>query len=57
MVAYWTTFARTGDPNRPGSVPWARLGAVDGRVQSLAAGGIATVPFAENHRCDFWLNR
>jgi para-nitrobenzyl esterase len=65
MIAYWTTFARTGDPNGRGSVPWAEFGSggaggtEDGTVQSLAAGagGIAPVPFATNHQCDFWLDR
>ncbi|MEJ3750725.1 carboxylesterase family protein [Actinomycetes bacterium KLBMP 9797] len=58
LIAYWTAFARTGDPNAPGSVPWSQL-AGDAPVQSLAAGdgGIAPVPFAENHHCDFWRRR
>ena len=57
MVGYWTSFARTGDPNARGSVPWAELTPEDGVVQSLSAGdgGIGPVPFAENHRCQFWL--
>jgi para-nitrobenzyl esterase len=62
LLAYWTTFARTGDPNRPGSVPWPRFGATgadDGPVQSLAAGtdGITQVPYADDHQCEFWLRR
>jgi len=53
MIAYWTSFARTGDPNTPGAPQWNAFGE-DGSVQSLAPGGITTVDYAKEHRLEFW---
>ncbi|GIG64533.1 carboxylesterase/lipase family protein [Phytomonospora endophytica] len=55
MIAYWTAFARTGDPNTDGAPQWTPFGD-DGTVQSLAPGdgGIAPVDYAEEHRLGFW---
>lgn len=53
MIAYWTAFARTGDPNHTGAPQWTPFGE-DGSVQSLAPGGIAPVDYAEEHRLEFW---
>ena len=55
MQAYWTNFARAGDPNRPGTPPWPVLrGTADG-VLSLAPDRIGPAEaFAARHRCTFW---
>ncbi|MFC7620978.1 carboxylesterase/lipase family protein [Microlunatus sp. GCM10028923] len=56
MIDYWTAFARTGDPSRPGLPAWSRLRPGDTRVQALApgAGGIRPVDLHREHRCGFW---
>jgi para-nitrobenzyl esterase len=55
MIGYWTTFARTGDPNTAGAPHWApyRSGA---RVQSLAPTRIGPVNDLTEHHCGFWNN-
>ncbi|HEX6471729.1 MAG TPA: carboxylesterase family protein [Streptosporangiaceae bacterium] len=58
MIRYWTRFARTGDPNGPGTPYWPAY-RHDGPVLSLAAGpaGIRVTDFAANHHCAFWHGR
>ncbi|MGW5666729.1 carboxylesterase/lipase family protein [Micromonospora sp. NPDC003776] len=55
MIAYWSNFAATGDPNGAGLPHWSGYRA-DGRLLSLAAGpsGIAPTDFSRSHRCGFW---
>ena len=62
MIAYWTQFARTGDPNtfRRHHFPepfWPRFSAndEDEDIQSLApAGAQVESDFATRHHCAFW---
>ncbi|HEY3630402.1 MAG TPA: carboxylesterase family protein [Jatrophihabitantaceae bacterium] len=52
MISYWTTFARTGNPNGFGTPHWTPF---DGRhVQSLAPHAIHPVDLATEHDCAFW---
>ncbi|RMI44760.1 carboxylesterase family protein [Actinomadura harenae] len=50
MMDYWTRFARTGNPNGPGTPTW-RPGA---SVQSLSPGGIRPTPFDRDHGYALW---
>jgi para-nitrobenzyl esterase len=56
MVSYWTTFARTGNPDSPGTPYWPAYHPGNQTILSLAAGpgGITPIPFAAEHHCGFW---
>jgi para-nitrobenzyl esterase len=53
MIDYWAAFAHTGDPNGSGRPRWPEFGPA-GTVIGMSIDGIASTPFAEDHRCDFW---
>ncbi|WP_433331617.1 carboxylesterase/lipase family protein [Spirillospora sp. CA-294931] len=52
MIGYWTSFARTGDPNSGGAPAWKPWPS----VQALASGphGIKPTDFAKAHKYEFW---
>jgi para-nitrobenzyl esterase len=57
MISYWTMFARTGDPNAPGTPAWPALTAGSAQVQQLTSQGTAPFPasaFAAGHHCQVW---
>ena len=55
MVAYWTNFARSGDPNWLGTPFWPAYDRTDDRVQSLAPPTPAVESgFAADHKCAVW---
>lgn len=56
MIRYWTTFARTGDPNHPSAPAWPRFDAAkDGTFLELVPDpGPRPVDFAARHHCDLW---
>jgi len=54
MVDYWTTFARTGNPNQSGTPHWARATPAGTAQLQLVPGAIAPVDFAAEHQCRFW---
>lgn len=55
MIAYWTSFARTGDPNHAGAADWDGFDE-NGSVLALGpgAGRIAPVDYVDEHRLEFW---
>ncbi|GAA3237083.1 carboxylesterase family protein [Nonomuraea helvata] len=58
MIAYWTRFAATGNPNRPGLPHWLAYHP-GGAALSLTSGsdGIRPIDLAARHDCVFWNGR
>lgn len=55
MISYWSSFARSGDPNTATTPDWPRYSPDSDLVMSLKASGPAPkASFRDEHRCDFW---
>ncbi|PMS32695.1 carboxylesterase family protein [Trinickia symbiotica] len=59
MVAAWTKFAQTGNPNGQADLPWPRFGNQYDTAGVLSfdlpnAGTLSGEKFRENHHCAFW---
>jgi para-nitrobenzyl esterase len=59
LVAAWTNFARTGNPNRTGNSPWPRFVNQEGVPEYLSENvpSLSTFTndqFGARHNCEFW---
>lgn len=57
LVAAWTNFAATGNPNGTGNSPWPRLAAGGaGRyfIENTPLSTQSVSEFRESYKCDFW---
>ena len=56
IVAAWTKFAATGNPNGSGNSPWPRFTASSGLTpsQNLSISTLTTPQYRSLYKCDFW---
>ena len=54
VIARWSAFARTGNPNAEGTQYWPRATPVDQTVQSLNPAGVTRTDFLAEHQIGFW---
>lgn len=59
LVAAWTNFAKTGNPNESGDTPWPRFANQEGVPEYLsqnvpALSAFTNAEFGANHNCEFW---
>jgi para-nitrobenzyl esterase len=59
LVAAWTRFARSGNPNESGNAPWPRFVNQEGVAEYLsqnvpALSTFTNAQFGANHNCGFW---
>ena len=54
MIGYWTTFARTGDPNHPGAPHWTAATVRSHNQLQLVPDRIREADVAAEHQCAFW---
>ncbi|KAA0021685.1 carboxylesterase/lipase family protein [Antrihabitans cavernicola] len=54
MIEYWSTFARTGNPNSDRTPNWNPATPDSSTVQRLSSEGAGTVDAAAEHQCQFW---
>lgn len=61
MAAYWSSFARAGNPNQPGLPQWPSFSTTEDTIlrfdNPLSAGGIHTQKNLRKDACDFWDSR
>jgi len=53
MVAYWTSFAKTGKPSAPHALMWQPFRS-DDKVMNLVPKGLGYFNSGKAHYCDFW---
>lgn len=54
LIARWSAFARTGDPNVAGTTPWPRATPLDRKLQSLNPAEVTRTDFYRDHQLAFW---
>jgi para-nitrobenzyl esterase len=59
MIAFWTNFASTGNPNKSGNSPWPKFTSQAGAAVILSEnvpsiGTFTDAQYAAEHHCTFW---
>jgi len=57
LVAAWTNFANTGNPNGSGNSPWPKFGSGNSAkyfVQDIPLNTTSIADFRAEYKCDFW---